>query len=165
MKLETQRSETLTILKAAAIYFALVFGTGFVLGPLRILFLVPRLGVRLAELMEFPVMLVVIVLAARWLVRKFQLAAHALLVGFLALGLMIAFEFTLVLWIRGLTLSEYFRERDPVTGFVYYLMLVVFAAMPFLMAHKENVSLRTIRAVIKNLLDSSNNSPQTPMHQ
>jgi len=78
---------------------------------------------------------------------------------------MIAFEFTLVLWIRGLTLSEYFRERDPVTGFVYYLMLVVFAAMPFLMAHKENVSLRTIRAVIKNLLDSSNNSPQTPMHQ
>jgi hypothetical protein len=136
MKLETERHELLNILKAAVVYFALVFGAGFVLGPIRILILVPRFGVRLAELMEFPVMLVVIVLAARWLVRKFQLAAHSLLVGFLALGLMIAFEFTLLLWLRGLTLAEYFRERDPVAGVVYYLMLLVFAAMPFFMAHK-----------------------------
>ena len=136
MKLETERHEPLNILKAAVVYFALVFGAGFVLGPIRILFIVPRFGVRLAELMEFPVMLVVIVLTSRWLVRKFQLAAHAWLVGLLALGLMIAFEFTLVLWLRGLTLSEYFRERDPVAGVVYYLMLLVFAAMPFFMAHK-----------------------------
>ena len=136
MKLETRRPAPLTILKAAAVYFVLVFGTGFVLGPIRILLLVPRFGVRGAELMEFPVMLVVIVLAARWLVRKFQLGAHALLVGFLALGLMIAFEFTLVLWLRGLTLSENFRERDPIAGVVYYLMLLVFAAMPFFMAHR-----------------------------
>jgi len=136
MKLETELHELLNILKAAVVYFALVFGAGFVLGPIRILFIVPRFGARLAELMEFPVMLVVIVLTSRWLVRKFQLAAHAWLVGLLALGLMIAFEFTLVLWLRGLTLSEYFRERDPVAGVVYYLMLLVFAAMPFFMAHK-----------------------------
>jgi hypothetical protein len=128
------------------VYFALVFGAGFVLGPIRILFLVPRFGVRLAELMEFPVMLVVIVLAARWLVRKFQLAAHALLVGFLALALMVTFEFTLVLWLRGLTLTEYFRERDPVTGVVYYLMLLVFAAMPFFMAHKASVDYDSIHS-------------------
>ncbi len=136
MKLETERHELLNILKAAVVYFALVFGAGFVLAPIRILFIVPHFGVRLAELMEFPIMLVVTVLTSRWLVRKFQLAAHAWLVGLLALGLMIAFEFTLVLWLRGLTLSEYFRERDPVAGVVYYLMLLVFAAMPFFMAHK-----------------------------
>jgi len=76
MKLETKRPEPLMILKAAVVYFVLVFGTGFVLGPIRILFLVPRFGVRVAELMEFPVMLVVIVLAARWLVRKFQLTVQ-----------------------------------------------------------------------------------------
>jgi hypothetical protein len=146
MKLETKRREPLTILKAAAVYFALVFGTGFALGPIRILFIVPRFGVRLAELMEFPVMLVVIVLAARWLVRKFHLAAHALLVGFLALGSMIAFEFTLVLWLRGLTLSEYFRERDPIAGVVYYVMLLVFAAMPFFMAHKASFDYDSIHS-------------------
>jgi hypothetical protein len=146
MKLETERHELLNILKAAVVYFALVFGAGFVLGPIRILFIVPRFGVRLAELMEFPVMLLVIVLAARWLVRKFQLAAHALLVGFLALVLMIAFEFTLVLWLRGLTLSEYFRERDPVAGVVYYLMLLVFTAMPFFMAHKAGFDYDSIHS-------------------
>jgi hypothetical protein len=46
------------------VYFALVFGAGFVLGPIRILFLVSHVrcvvGLRVAELMEFPVMLVVI---------------------------------------------------------------------------------------------------------
>jgi len=136
MKLETERHELLNILKAAVVYFALVFGAGFVLGPIRILFIVPRFGVRLAELMEFPVMLVVIVLTSRWLVRKFHRAAESLLVGLLALGFMIAFEFTVVLWLRGLTLTEYFRERDPVSGVVYYLMLLVFAAMPFFVAHK-----------------------------
>jgi hypothetical protein len=146
MKLETKRPEPLTILKAAAVYFALVFGTGFVLGPIRILFLVPRFGVRVAELMEAPIMLMAILLAAKWLVRKFQLTAHAFLVGFLALGLMIAFEFTLVLWLRGLTLSEYFRERDPVAGVVYYLMLLVFAPMPFFMAHKASFDYDSIHS-------------------
>jgi MFS family permease len=146
MKLEAERHEPLNILKAAVIYFALVFAAGFVLGPIRIFFLVPRFGVRLAEMMEFPVMLVVIVLAAKWLVRKFQLAAHTLLVGFLALGLMIAFEFTPVLWLRGTTLFDYFRERDPVAGVVYYLMFQVFAAMPFFMAHKASVDYDSIHS-------------------
>ena len=47
-------------LKAAAIYFALVFGAGCVLGPVRILWLVPRVGTRAAELIEMPIMLAVI---------------------------------------------------------------------------------------------------------
>lgn len=146
MKLETRRHELLKILKAAVVYFVLVFGTGFVLGPIRILFLVPRFGMRLAELIEAPIMLMAILLAAKWLVRKFQLTAHALLVGFLALGLMIAFEFTLVLWFKGLTLAEYFRERDPVAGIVYYLMLLVFAAMPFFMVHKAGLDYDSIHS-------------------
>jgi hypothetical protein len=37
-----------------------VFGTGFVLGPIRVLWAVPRLGERVAELMEAPLMLVAI---------------------------------------------------------------------------------------------------------
>jgi hypothetical protein len=46
MKSETERHELLNILKAAVVYFALVFGAGFILGPIRILFIVPRFGVR-----------------------------------------------------------------------------------------------------------------------
>ena len=42
------------IVKAAVLYFALVFGAGFVLGPIRILWVAPRLGARVAELLEAP---------------------------------------------------------------------------------------------------------------
>ena len=54
------------ILKAGVLYFALVFGAGFVLGTIRVLWLVPSLGARTAELIETPIMLVVTILAARW---------------------------------------------------------------------------------------------------
>ena len=35
-----------SLLKVALLDFGLVFGVGFVLGPIRILWLVPRVGVR-----------------------------------------------------------------------------------------------------------------------
>lgn len=34
------------VLKAALSYFGLVFGVGFILGPIRVLWLEPSLGVR-----------------------------------------------------------------------------------------------------------------------
>ena len=139
MKSATEQRELLAMLKAGAIYFVLVFGAGFILGPIRMLFVVPRFGVRVAELMEAPVMLVVIVVAARWVVRRVH-TEHRLAIGVLALGLMIVFEFTLVLWLRGLTLAEYFRERDPVAATVYYLLLIAFAFMPLLFSTRNSAS-------------------------
>jgi hypothetical protein len=65
MRWRTNTKQLPVILKAALAYFALVFGAGFLLGPIRILFIVPRFGVLVAELMEYPLMLVVIV-AAVW---------------------------------------------------------------------------------------------------
>jgi hypothetical protein len=52
------------ILKAGVLYFAVIFGAGFVLGLVRILWLVPRLGTRVAELLEAPIMLVTTIVAA-----------------------------------------------------------------------------------------------------
>jgi MFS family permease len=130
---------------AGLTYFALVFGVGFILGPIRILLIAPRLGERIAELCEAPVMLLVIVFAARWVVRRFRLprrTIHRLTVGLLALALALLFEFTLVLQLRELTLSEYFRTRDPVSGSVYYLTLVLFAVMPLLVERNGAVARR-----------------------
>ncbi len=62
------------ILKAGLLYFALVFGAGFVLGTIRGFCIVPRYGARSAELMEAPVMFPVTIAAARWVVRHRSLA-------------------------------------------------------------------------------------------
>ena len=127
------------ILKAGMLYFALVFVAGFVLGTIRTLWIVPRVGVRAAELMETPIMFAVIVFAARWVARRFLLRpalATRLGYGFIALGLLLITEFTMVLWLRGLTIREYLAGRDPVAGAVYLIMLGVFALMPLLVARR-----------------------------
>jgi len=127
------------ILKAGTLYFALVFGVGFVLGTIRTLWVVPRFGTRMAELMETPIMFVVTILAARWIVRRLAVPPKPLSrlgMGCVGFGLLLVAEFTLVLWLRGLSISEYLASRDPVSGTVYYVMLGVFCLMPLLVARR-----------------------------
>jgi len=126
-------------LKAGAAYFLVVFGAGFVLGPIRILWVVPQLGMRTAELLEVPIMLIVIFLAARWLVRRFSvpLAVSARFgMGFVALALLLVTELTLVLWLRGMSIREYVVTRDPISGTAYLIALGIFAVMPLFVARK-----------------------------
>jgi len=120
-------------LRAGVLYFLIVFATGFLLGTIRTLWVAPKLGVRTAELIEAPLMFGVSILAARWVVRWLALSSQwsaRFLCGAIALGLMLLSEFTLVRWIRGLTIREYFATRDPISGTVYYLTLVAFAVIP-----------------------------------
>jgi hypothetical protein len=129
------RASSLQILKAGILYFVAVFGSGFVLGIIRTLWIVPRFGTRKAELMEAPIMFVIIVVAARWVARRPGLRASPLArlaAGLFALGLLLLSEFTVVLWIRGLTIADYLASRDPVAGAVYALLLAAFALMPML---------------------------------
>ena len=121
------------VVKAGVLYFTLVFGAGFVLGTIRTLWVVPRVGARTAELMEMPIMLAVTIVAARWTVLHLSVPmmwSARLEMGCMALVLMLIAEFGFVLWIRGLSVKEYFASRDPVSGAAYYLLLVVFAIMP-----------------------------------
>jgi hypothetical protein len=128
------------ILKAGVLYFAVVFGAGFILGPIRILWVVPRLGLRMAELAEELIMLVIIILAAGWVVRRFAVSSKVsslLSIGGIALGLMLVAEFTFVAWLRGLSVRDYLAGRDPVAGTVYYAMLGLFAVVPLLVARRS----------------------------
>jgi hypothetical protein len=124
------------ILRAAVLYSLLVFGAGFVLGTGRVLLLVPLLGERAAELLEMPLMLIVVVIAARWVVRhrlEDRWTSSALSVGFIALGLMLAAELAVGVLLRGMSATEAFVNRDPVSGAAYYASLLLFAAMPALL--------------------------------
>jgi hypothetical protein len=127
----------MAILKAGILYFTVVFGTGVVLGPVRLLWAVPRFGTRIAELMEMPVMLVVIVLAARSIVRRLAVPAtlsRRLGMGGVALALLLCAEVVLLLPVSRLSLREYVAGLDPVSGTVYFAMLGVLAMMPLLVA-------------------------------
>jgi hypothetical protein len=126
------------ILRAGLLYFAIVFGTGFVLGVIRTLWVVPHVGTRWAELMETPVMIVVTILAARWVVLHLAIPSTAsarLAMGGVGLGFLLGAELSLVR-LRGLSLRGYFATRDPMSGTIYYLALGLFAAMPLLLVRR-----------------------------
>jgi hypothetical protein len=130
------------IVRAALLYFALVFGAGFLLAPLRILWLMPRVGQRWAELIELPVMLVVIVLAGRFVVARLAVPRSPparLAMGAIAAALLLAVEFTVVLWLQGLTFAAYLTQRDPVSGSAYYLAVAFFGVFPLLLAREPGV--------------------------
>ena len=127
-------------IKAGLAYFALVMGAGFVMGSVRVPFLVPRLGERMAELVEMPFMFVVILLAARFTVRRFALPPSAsirLAAGFLALALSVLAELLLAAAFQDRTVGDYIASRDPVSGGVYLAMLLLFGLMPLILARVE----------------------------
>ncbi len=124
-------------------YFALVFGAGFVLGSLRVPFLVPRLGERAAELIEMPFMFVVLWMSARFIIKRYSLPANVsarLGAGFVALGLLVAAEVLLAVALQERTLGEYVASRDPVSGSVYLAMLALLAVMPLGLARVASAS-------------------------
>lgn len=124
----------LRLARVALVYFLQVFGMGFALALIRIPFLVPRFGVRAAELIEMPVMLVVIVCASRYLARRTADLARSerLAAGMLALVLLAGAELAVAFTLGARSPSDYIAGRDPVSGGAYLLSLLFFAAAPAL---------------------------------
>ena len=121
------------LVRASFLYFALVLGAGFLLGSVRVPFIVPRLGERWAELAEMPIMAVIIFVAADYILRRYpevQTRGRALVVGFMALALSISAELALAVVLQSQSLAEFLASRDKVSGSVYLVMLVAFALMP-----------------------------------
>jgi hypothetical protein len=121
------------IVVAALLYFAIVFGVGMALGPIRVLWLEPRLGPTLAVLCEAPFLLAAMLMAARWVPRKTQLGNNVVplaSMGIGALALQQAADLALGIWLRGLTPAEQFASFATLSGAVYLALLVIFASLP-----------------------------------
>lgn len=116
------------ILRVAFIYFLLVFGAGFALAFIRIPFLVPAFGTRVAELLEIPVMLAVIVLCSRKLAcRNPELGRSGRLVaGLVALAMLVAAELAVAYTLGARSPGDYIASRDPVSGSVYLASLLFY---------------------------------------
>ena len=134
-------------IKASLIYFLMVFGAGFILGTIRVLCTAPAFGERIAELLESPIMLVMILVSARYVVDH-QAASldrvKRVPIGVLALLLMLLAEVTTAVELRHLTFEQYVRGVDPVSRTVYLSLLLLFGLMPALSApHPVAVAERT----------------------
>lgn len=131
-------------LQVAVLYFLLVFSAGFVLGTLRVLFVEPAIGARLAELLEIPLMLVVVLAAARWITARrtagIRGPAQWLQVGLIALALMLAADVSVGVALRGMTVRDALFARDPLSGAAYYLALGVLAVAPWWSARRASPS-------------------------
>lgn len=123
------------LIRASIIYFLLVFGTGFVLGTIRVLWLAPSLGIRTAELLEMPLMVLATVLAARWINRRYLTEASAggrLAAGLVALVVLFSAELALG-GAQGRSPADVVFNRDPVSGAAYYAALTLFGLMPWIL--------------------------------
>lgn len=124
---------------AAAAYFLAVFAVGAVLGTVRELWLLPRLGPLGAVLVEAPAMLAASVFAARWAVRRFAIAPHRgtrLRMGAAALSLLAMAEAAGSLGLRGLALRDWLAGFGEPQGLVALALFLAFAAMPALVARR-----------------------------
>jgi hypothetical protein len=132
-------------MRPAVAYFAIVFGIGFAFGTVRTLYVVPRLGARTAELLEVPLMLAAIYIAARWLLRRFPVAREpkgALRIGVGALAFLLTAEVTLGLVLRGGSVVEVLFDRDIASGTAYYAALCAFGLLPWFLATRERQGIR-----------------------
>lgn len=125
-------------LKPGLVYFLLVFGTGFALAFIRVPLLVPTFGVRMAELMEAPAMLAVIVWASRRLVRRHPQLSRVdrLVAGFFALLCLVGAELAVAYSNGARSPSQYIASRDPVSGSVYIASLVFFMLAPAMWSNR-----------------------------
>ncbi|MBE9010337.1 hypothetical protein IQ250_08985 [Pseudanabaenaceae cyanobacterium LEGE 13415] len=122
------------------LYFMLVFGAGFLLGPIRVLLLEPQLGTRTAELLEMPIMLFVIWIAAGWIAQRFAQEMppfERLSIGILAVTGVVFADLAVGVFLRSMTVTEVFFRRDVVSGTAYYGLLVLCALMIWLQARQR----------------------------
>jgi hypothetical protein len=122
-----------TILRAAIAYWAVVFALGFVLGTVRVLWVIPLVGLMPATLIELPIILVASWFAAGWLVRRFAIVrqGEALAVGGLAFAVLMVAECALGVAMMGMTPAQWLAEFRQPHALLGLAGQVVFALMPW----------------------------------
>ncbi len=122
------------VVKAAFAYFAVAFAAGFVLGAIRELVVVPRLGGLAAVAIEVPIMLAISWIAATRLVRRFAVpsdAASCLAMGGFAFVLLQTAEVALASTL-GTSLGAYVAALATPRGLLGLTAQVAFALIPLL---------------------------------
>ncbi|MBX9925285.1 MAG: hypothetical protein K2Y05_02905 [Hyphomicrobiaceae bacterium] len=125
---------------ATLLYFCAVFGAGFVMGPIRALFLEPQFGPLIAVSIEAPILLIAIILAAKWAPAAAGAPTQpvaVIVIGLGALALQQIADVAVGVLMRGMTVTEVYGQFARPDGWVYAALLVVFAVMPWLRGRRN----------------------------
>jgi hypothetical protein len=139
------------VLKVGALYFAVTFAAGWILGPIREFWVIPRFGRTTGLLAEAPLMLIVSFGAARWALRRMAVPPrHTMraLVGLVALGLLVIAELIGTQWLRGLSLADYLTGFRSLPGVITAASFLLFAAMPTLVARSPSHNEKGVRGSV-----------------
>jgi hypothetical protein len=129
------------IASAAIVYWAMVFALGFVLGTVRVLWIIPLVGLMPATLLELPIILGGSWLAAGWLLRRFSLArqGEALTVGTLAFAILMAAECALAVTLMAQSPAQWLTGLAAPHALLGLAGQVVFALMPWLIVRRASL--------------------------
>lgn len=103
--------ESRSAIVAGVVCFAIVFAIGFVLGTVRTLLLVPRVGTLVAVAIELPIMIGASWHACRYSLRRYRVptgALQRLLMGGVALPLLLGAELGISVTLGGLDAVQHF---------------------------------------------------------
>jgi hypothetical protein len=122
-------------IRAGFLYFVAVFSIGFLLGTIRVLVLIPRLGELVSTFIELPIILSAAWLVSIWLTGHFQVPSTwkvRLSMGGIAFGLLMMAELTLSVWLFGSTVQGHFEGYLSLSQAVGLAGQVTFALFPLL---------------------------------
>lgn len=131
-------SEIRKILKPGFLYFLGIFALGFVLGTVRTLVLVPRIGALYGVLLEIPIMLSVSWFFSRRLILRYSVQTDRkslLAFGLWAFFLLISTETVFALSVFGQSPAEYLAGLQTLPGALGLSAQFLFGLIPAL--HRE----------------------------
>lgn len=122
------------VAQAGLVYFGLIFGVGFLFGPIREWWAVPQFGPVGGLLIEAVIIVPVIYVVARRTVIRFDIGAagQRLQMGAIALGLLLVAELAGSMALRGMSASDYAAHLGTTPGLISLALFALFALMPSL---------------------------------
>ena len=121
--------------KAGFIYFVLVFAAGFMLGTIRVTFLIPRFGPTTAVLVELPIILAVAWNVCGIVLRHVEVAAEfgpRLVMGTVAFVVLMLAETALATLAFSQTIPEIAAQYSTAHGAIGLAGQAIFASIPLL---------------------------------
>jgi hypothetical protein len=118
--------------KAGALYAIIVFVIGFILGTIRVLLLVPRLGETIAVIVEAPIMLAASWFVCRWCVDRLNVkrtVPAGSLMGLVAFVVLMSAEVGLGA-VFGRSIADQLAAYGSLVGAIGLAAQVIFALIP-----------------------------------